>query len=654
MKNIVLTLIVCVLMLVSCNGSTPNISNQTTVTPSDSYITGSVKMPSGVPYSLNDVSVKVVEGIQTIKIVQVDTEGKFNISGLSPDKTYDLYFSTAVQNTANRSIAESQTKGLGSFMSSIKPGQGMDIGIVPMKPLGTITGSVKLKDKGDGEHYGIDVYIPGSSYIAKTDDNGNFKIYNVPQGNYQLRYEKTGFKSIKLESISLISVSDTENPVTVLDQVILSSASGTVKGNITIKSSSTDNSGISITLTNLNSSSTNSGYTSTTDIAGNFIISDVAEGRYKAIYSFPNLTSIVSKEFEVTAGSVIVLPYISFEKETEVSGEISGKLLHWTKAGSPYRVTGNIRINSNDQLIIDPGVEVRIDGPYSIISESRELDGIKAIGTESEPIWIHGIEEGKDSWKGISGGTFDYVRIEDAAIALLGNTISNSYISAKEKSLGSIANYQYFSQIKIENCTINGDIEIPDCQNIQNIIIKNNIINGSLDFSSIRGATAELTGNKIYGGVYLASSSNAYDPGMNIKDNLFYLNNINDEVYIEIYDRSMSKILSNNYFNGYSKVEIKYVGVYDYNHNWNLNNNEFENINELNFGSSINSTNNILIDKCIFKNINNLTSTLSGKVSNSNFYNITNKNINALTSDNNYPYDINTENEGAGCSFINN
>ena len=50
--------------------------------------------------------------------------------------------------------------------------------------------------------------------------------------------------------------------------------------------------------------------------------------------------------------------------QTNVSaGNVSGK---WTKAKSPYLVNGNIAVPANEKLTIDPGVEVRFSGSYSL------------------------------------------------------------------------------------------------------------------------------------------------------------------------------------------------------------------------------------------------------------------------------------------------
>ena len=54
---------------------------------------------------------------------------------------------------------------------------------------------------------------------------------------------------------------------------------------------------------------------------------------------------------------------------------------HWTLAGSPYCVTGDILVT---QLVIDPGVQVLVDGHFRI----DVITVIKAVGTQAQPIQI--------------------------------------------------------------------------------------------------------------------------------------------------------------------------------------------------------------------------------------------------------------------------
>lgn len=55
---------------------------------------------------------------------------------------------------------------------------------------------------------------------------------------------------------------------------------------------------------------------------------------------------------------------------------------HWTLAGSPYRINGNILVRMGSTLTIDPGVQVIFQGQYSL----RLFGGIYAVGTSGSHI----------------------------------------------------------------------------------------------------------------------------------------------------------------------------------------------------------------------------------------------------------------------------
>ena len=75
-------------------------------------------------------------------------------------------------------------------------------------------------------------------------------------------------------------------------------------------------------------------------------------------------------------------------------GNVSGI---WTSSGSPYLITGDISVPSNDSLKIQEGVEVRLIGNYQI----EVLGILKAYGKKANPIIFHSISGIAGSWKSI-------------------------------------------------------------------------------------------------------------------------------------------------------------------------------------------------------------------------------------------------------------
>jgi hypothetical protein len=72
---------------------------------------------------------------------------------------------------------------------------------------GKISGRALLLEQDNG---GIICYVPGTSYLAITDDSGSFVLSNIPQGKYTIAYRKEGWKTAKDTGVVVISGQTTE------------------------------------------------------------------------------------------------------------------------------------------------------------------------------------------------------------------------------------------------------------------------------------------------------------------------------------------------------------------------------------------------------------------------------------------------------------
>jgi hypothetical protein len=98
------------------------------------------------------------------------------------------------------------------------------------------------------------------------------------------------------------------------------------------------------------------------------------------------------------------------QSETLVSGEI--ETTTWTAAGSPYRVTDTLYVQTGHSLTIDPGVDILTEGNAQIRVSGR----LMAYGTESDSIRFMDAVNGGPRWDGFvfDGGDsshLEYVRV---------------------------------------------------------------------------------------------------------------------------------------------------------------------------------------------------------------------------------------------------
>ena len=102
---------------------------------------------------------------------------------------------------------------------------------------------------------------------------------------------------------------------------------------------------------------------------------------------------------------------------TDVSGDVSGV---WTKASSPYVVTGDIRISDGDTLIIEPGAQVAFQkGTFGY--EFNIKGTLIARGTVAEYITITSQEStpSNGDWRGINVTECDSGTVLSIAISVM-------------------------------------------------------------------------------------------------------------------------------------------------------------------------------------------------------------------------------------------
>ena len=313
-------LLVVLIALVSCKDDpVSQVVAQRTPT-----IKGSVSIPSGSGLSGSDFFVRVMEGEKAVYTGKVGSNGSFSISGLKEDVAYNILLTTEEPGDvkgSDRVVSKALTDGYGGWMSNVSASvsEQADIGLIKVKPLGTIRGVVTKDGAEDG--YDTTVYIPGTSFMAMTDADGSFTISNVPQHTYTLRYTANGYLARMVDGIVLYSESDTENPDISVPAVVLVRNTGDVEG-YAIFDEATDSSGISV---KLESADGLNNYVQLTAANGFYRFTGVEPGTYRVVASYANYPSQVSVEIPVAVAmtSVVGDKLILLENIGTISGSAS-------------------------------------------------------------------------------------------------------------------------------------------------------------------------------------------------------------------------------------------------------------------------------------------------------------------------------------------
>lgn len=89
------------------------------------------------------------------------------------------------------------------------PNKRLDLGTDTLRAPGSIRGRVLSGTQGKSA---VLCYIPGTSYLAATDDSGRFAIANVPQGRYTVGYAAAGFATETDTGILVMAGKPTDVP----------------------------------------------------------------------------------------------------------------------------------------------------------------------------------------------------------------------------------------------------------------------------------------------------------------------------------------------------------------------------------------------------------------------------------------------------------
>ncbi|MCX7020071.1 MAG: carboxypeptidase regulatory-like domain-containing protein [bacterium] len=95
---------------------------------------------------------------------------------------------------------------------------------------GSLAGSAMLADAKEGGHAGIIVFLGGTSFAARTDENGSYMISSIPPGEYPIMAERAGYQTTTVERVRLDPALHTnEHPLVVQTSILERDASHTTQ-----------------------------------------------------------------------------------------------------------------------------------------------------------------------------------------------------------------------------------------------------------------------------------------------------------------------------------------------------------------------------------------------------------------------------------------
>lgn len=196
-------------MFISCGGSSsPSNTAPEELAPPAGMITGKVlsdsssdlfkSFSSPVPPGQIPVAGALCSLTDKPSIASVtDSEGVFRLSNV-PRGVHLVLCTKAGPSGKNFAILQA---------AEVREGQGVDLGFVILRPTGQIQGSVNAL--GLLDLIAIDIFIPGTSFIAKTDAAGGFIIGDVPAGTYTLRAQKDVHRFRDVPNVEVLSGQET-------------------------------------------------------------------------------------------------------------------------------------------------------------------------------------------------------------------------------------------------------------------------------------------------------------------------------------------------------------------------------------------------------------------------------------------------------------
>lgn len=379
--------------------------------------------------------------------------------------------------------------------------EGIELSTITLTPnTATLTGKVTLKDAltGDGVKVSVDMG-DGRVRETSTDMSGRYELGGVSIADaYTVRYSKEGWNGSSqamasrleaLERRELPEVFMTDTTAPVLKSITINNGSNTTADrNVVIHVDAEDfGSGCRTVIINDFNSSDSMGYATAVDWT--------LEGVNGEKTVYVKVIDRAGNESDIVSATVTLT-----DQKTEVKGVLKGDGLAWTKERSPYLVTGNLLVEKDDVLKIEPGVDVQFEGDYYLQVEGR----LEAKGTEGERISIYGIGAGEDNWSGMkfvnnNGSVVSYANVSGLKNGISGYCdIDHAKIIANGWAIGNRPSFYNHKRLSgnLMDSMVNGNVSVK---------------NGFVASNEIDGATIYLYSANVDGNTFEGKSLEIYN-----------------------------------------------------------------------------------------------------------------------------------------------
>jgi len=315
---------------------------------------------------------------------------------------------------------------------------GINVGTVKLTPnSASIHGIVRLRDATSYSGVKVEVEVQDKGRISTvTGVGGDYYIggiYSV--GTHTVTFSKDGWNLQATTVSDLAPLEDRE-----MSEMTLIDTTPPILKSLTINSGANTAANKLVTL-HVDATELGSGISKMQISNDNVFDQTVTMRDYSPSFGWElpsgnGLKTIYMKLYDASgnASNVASASVTLTDQKKEVWGVLTGEDLHWTKEKSPYLVTGNILVERNKTLTIDPGVDVQFPGAYSLQIEGT----LKAIGTEEEKISFYGIDNAK--WDGINGVNVAESRLSHVSITHLRDGIWG-YVDIDHSEISSASGY---------------------------------------------------------------------------------------------------------------------------------------------------------------------------------------------------------------------